>query len=139
MFAEAIFNFSIILLGLSAASNGKCVLWGRLSLFIFFIGDALNVTISADPPLDGLICVDKNITFTCKVPNVAGVQYQWSIGDGQPKIGTNTYPLRVSSLSTITVTCGVYVNVRGVSTQYETQYGKDTVTVQPTGKHNTLR
>ena len=87
--------------------------------------------ISADPPLRGLICVDKTIVFTCKVTNVAegaSIQYQWSIGDGKPAIGDKTFPMLVSSLSTITVTCGVYVH--GASTQY----GKDTVTIKPTGK-----
>ena len=89
------------------------------------------MTISADPPLHSLICVDKSIVFTCKVTNVAegaSIQYQWSIGDGKPTIGDNTFSMLVSSLSTITVTCEAYV--RGVSTQY----GKDTVTIKPTGK-----
>ena len=91
------------------------------------------MTISADPPLGGLIYVGKIFTFTCKVPDVlkvAKIQYQWSIGGGQREIGTNTYSLRVSSLSTITVTCEVYVH--DVSTQYD---GMDTVIVQPTGTH----
>ena len=96
------------------------------------INQSLNgVIISADPPLHGLICVDKRIVFTCKVTNVAegaSLQYQWSIGDGKLTIGNNTFPMRVSSLSTITVTCEAYVH--GVSTQY----GKDTVTIKPTGK-----
>ena len=96
------------------------------------------MTISADPPLDGLkICVGITITFTCQAPDVAkgsNVQYQWSIGDGEPKIGDNTFPVLVSSLSTIKVTCEVIVReviVRGVSTQY----GRDTVTIKPLGKH----
>ena len=93
------------------------------------------MTILANPSLHGLICVDKRIVFTCKVTNVAegaSVQYQWSIGDGQPKIGNRTFPMRVSSLSTIKVTCEAYVHgeVHGVPTQY----GKDTVTIKPTGK-----
>ena len=136
MFAGAI---SIILLGLSIALNarsyGECTNRGvalfKFYLLRWFIGNVLNVSISADPSLHGLICVDKRIVFTCKVTNVtegASVQYQWSIGDGQPKIGNNTLSMRVSSLSTINVTCEAYGH--GVSTQY----GKDTITIKPTGK-----
>ena len=141
MFAGAIFSISIILMGLSAALNGKCALKGLVvtSSLSWFLGDVLNVIISADPPsaLHGLICVDRRIVFTCKVTNHvaegASVQYQWSIafGDGKPmsvpRFG-NTFPVFFSSLSTITVTCEVYVHV------VSTQYGKDTVTITPTGK-----
>jgi len=88
------------------------------------------VTISANPPLSGLICVDKQITFTCHVNNVDRVlQYQWSINEGAPKIGDQTYTMIIHSQSVINVTCEVYVQVNST-----TSFGSNSVIVHPTGE-----
>ena len=88
-------------------------------------GDGLNLTISADRPLSGLIC-DDNVTFTCYTGPVYStvesiieldVQYQWSIDDGKWEISSNTYTMQVLQ-STVKVTCEVFVKVTSVRAIY---------------------
>ena len=88
------------------------------------------MTISANPPLSGLICVDKQIIFTCHVNNVDSVpQYQWSINEGVPKFSDQTYTMIIHSQSVTNVTCEVYVKVNG-----KKSFGSNSVIVQATGE-----
>ena len=94
-----------------------------------FAGDELSMTISSNPPLSGLICADKNITFTCHVLNETPLQYQWSIDGDKPKIGDKTYTMRSPSRLFV-VTCEVYARQSTAAIQY----GSTNVTVQPNSK-----
>ena len=98
------------------------------------IGERLHVTIRADPPLSGPICVDKTVNFTCLVFNEESLhqyQYQWSIDGDTPKIGNQSFTLQVTSRSATNVTCEVYAHQNGGT---KVQYGANGVTVQPNGK-----
>ena len=97
-------------------------------------GERLHVTLQADPPLIGPICVDNNITFMCLVRNADyqhHYQYQWTVDRGNPKIDNQSFTLQVTSQSVINVTCEVYAHQNGGN---KIQYGVGSITVQPNGK-----
>ena len=144
MLGRTVFNSLIVLLGLSVVDSGKLiyfipssttVAWQLAGLVASNKGlsnllPKLNVTISVNLPRNGLICVDKDISFTCHaptkhIPNVAGKQYQWSINGGNLVISDNTYTMRVSSRSAIKVYCEVIVKL----TNSEALYGSKNLTV----------
>lgn len=104
------------------------------------IGERLHVTIRADPPLSGPICVGSTVNFMCLVFNADYLhqyeyQYQWSTDGGTPKIGNQSFTVQVTSLSATNVTCEVYARQIGGT---KVQYGATGVTVQPTGKPITI-
>ena len=82
----------------------------------------LNITISADRPLDDSIC-NENVTFTCHTDHiynitryVYGVQYQWSINFGQQEIGSETYTVQIRSV--FRVTCEIFIKLSGARAIY---------------------
>ena len=116
------------------AANIAITNFVSLSLIGERSGERLHVTLRADPPLSGPICVDNNITFTCLVRNADyqhHYQYQWSVDGDTPKIGNQSFTLQVTSQSVVNVTCEVYAHQNGGN---EIQYGASSVTVQPNGK-----
>ena len=129
MLGRTVFNSLIVLLGLSVVDSGKLihfissttVAWQLTGLVagnkgLNNLDPKINVTISVNLPRNGVICVDKDISFTCHAPtkhilNVAGKQYLWSINGGKLEINGNTYTMRVSSRSAIKVYCEVIVKL----------------------------
>jgi len=98
-----------------------------------FTGDKLNITISANPPLSSTICVGETITLTCHVNNQNNVrvkQYQWSVDEDVPTIGSQTYTMKIPSQSVINVTCGVYAYV----TNNNMVFGSNNVILYPAGQ-----
>ena len=101
----------------------------------------LNVTVSVNLPQNGLICVGKDIGFTCHAPtkhilHVTGKQYLWSINGGKLEINHNgsTYTMRVSSRSAIKVYCEVIVKL----SSGEALYGGKNFTVHDKRNGKTL-
>ena len=129
MLGRTVFNSLIVLLGLSVVDSGKLiyfipsttVAWQFTGLVagnkgLNNLDLKINVTISVNLPRNGLICVDKDISFTCHAPtkhilNVAGKQYLWSINGGKLEINGSTCTMRVSSRSVIEVYCEVIVRL----------------------------
>ena len=129
MLGRTVFNSLIVLLGLSVVDSGKLiyfipsttVAWQLAGLVagnkgLNNLDLKINVTISVNLPRNGLICVDKDISFTCHAPTkhilIVAKQYQWSINGGHFEISNNnTYTMRVSSRSAIKVCCEVLVKL----------------------------
>ena len=77
----------------------------------------LNVTISADRPLDGSVC-NENVTFTCHTDHYGyNVQYQWSINYGIEKIVNKTYTIQIFR-SVIEISCEIFVKLSGARAIY---------------------
>ena len=144
MLGRTVFNSLIVLLGLSVVDSGKLIYFIPSSTTVAWqltglvagnkglnnLDLKINVTISDNLPRNGLICVDKDITFTCHastkhILNVAGKQYLWSINGGNLETGDNTYTMRVSSRSAIKVYCEVIVKM----SSGEALYGSKNITV----------
>ena len=82
----------------------------------------LNITISADRPLDDSTC-NENVTFTCHtghIYNIAhygyNVQYQWSINYEEQKIGSKECIIEIRSV--FMVTCEIFVRLSGARAIY---------------------
>ena len=97
----------------------------------------VNVTISVDLPPNGLICIEKNITFTCHAPtqhilHFSSKEYAWSINGGKREFGVSKYTMRVPSQSPIKVYCEVTVKLSNGAAFI----GDSNITVQdrPNGK-----
>ena len=46
--------------------------------FVAQSNEILNVTVTADPPVNTRLCEDDIITLTCRVSNVTQPSYKWS-------------------------------------------------------------
>ena len=144
MLGRTVFNSLIVLLGLSVVDSGKLIYSipsttvARWQLTGLVAGNKglnnldlkINVTISVNLPRNELICVDKDISFTCHAPtkhilNVADKRYLWSINGGKLEINGSTYTMRVSSRSAIKVYCKVIVEL----SSGEALYGSKNFTV----------
>ena len=99
----------------------------------------VNVTVSVDLPPNGLICVDKNITFTCHATthgqhgaHITDKQYVWTINGGNKEIRGNKYTMQIHSQSPIKVSCEVTVKLSSGAAFF----GNNTIIVhdRPNGK-----
>ena len=97
----------------------------------------LRVTISVDLPPNGLICVNGNISFTCRYVStqhldVTDIQYRWSINGTQLEVPGSMYTMRVLSQLAIKIYCEVIVKLKSG----RAIYGNDRITVhdRPNGK-----
>jgi len=67
-------------------------------------GESLNVTISADVPLNGEICVGQLVNFSCSISSdFIAIRHQWIVGNNEAVVGGSKRTVQV--LSEMKITC----------------------------------